>query len=207
MLENCARRAARACARTWRDLEDVETAPGRLGGGGGGTSTSVDITSDTAGSYDNTSGDLTSSLGNSGAASDTLTATEDSFSVPAATGTGTITRGISGGGTSCTIDVATATTAAAVVASGRRGSTSRTPCSTSGSRTAPRAARSPSRLPTAGLGDDDLMANGTIEDPGGPGVGTAVPVMPGWMLVVLALVLLAATRLALGRWAPRGGQR
>jgi hypothetical protein len=49
------------------------------------------------------------------------------------------------------------------------------------------------------LGDDDLLENGVIEDPGGPGVATAVPAMPRVLLVIsaLALFLLAGRRAAI----------
>jgi hypothetical protein len=44
-----------------------------------------------------------------------------------------------------------------------------------------------------GLGDDDLAANGTIVDQGGPGVGTAaavqVPTLSEWMLMLLAVLV------------------
>ncbi|QJR15102.1 fibronectin type III domain-containing protein [Usitatibacter palustris] len=48
------------------------------------------------------------------------------------------------------------------------------------------------------LGDDDLLANGTIVDQGGPGVPgapgtvTAVPTLSEWMLMLLALVMLGS---------------
>ncbi|MEO5695254.1 MAG: IPTL-CTERM sorting domain-containing protein [Usitatibacter sp.] len=45
-----------------------------------------------------------------------------------------------------------------------------------------------------GLGDDDLTANGTIVDQGGPGVGAAVaanvPTMSEWMMIVMAGLML-----------------
>jgi hypothetical protein len=47
-----------------------------------------------------------------------------------------------------------------------------------------------------GLGDDDLLANGTIVDQGGPGnpgppgSPTAIPTLSEWMLIVLASLLL-----------------
>jgi uncharacterized repeat protein (TIGR01451 family) len=45
-----------------------------------------------------------------------------------------------------------------------------------------------------GLGDDDLVANGTITDQGGPGTGgsgaTAIPTLSEWMLIVLALAMM-----------------
>ena len=42
------------------------------------------------------------------------------------------------------------------------------------------------------LGDDDLLANGTIVDQGGPGIGsTAVPTLSEWMQLLLAAMLLA----------------
>ena len=50
-----------------------------------------------------------------------------------------------------------------------------------------------------GDGDDDLTGNGTIEDPAGAGVATAVPVMPAWMLMLLLGVLVAAGRFVLMR--------
>ena len=76
----------------------------------------------TPGSHTNTFGSLTSSLGNSGTASDTLTFPQtSSFSVPSATGTGTVTGDISGGGPTCTMCVDLATTPAAVAGSGSPG--------------------------------------------------------------------------------------
>ena len=43
-----------------------------------------------------------------------------------------------------------------------------------------------------GLGDDDLAANGTIDDQGGPGTSTdGIPTLSEWMLALLALMLLA----------------
>jgi hypothetical protein len=56
------------------------------------------------------------------------------------------------------------------------------------------------RISDGGLGDDDLAANGTIVDPGGPGIGTAGPTIPlldPWMLALLGsiLVLLGMRRL------------
>jgi hypothetical protein len=45
-----------------------------------------------------------------------------------------------------------------------------------------------------GLGDDDLTANGTIVDQGGPGVSggpTGVPMLSPWMLALLGLLLVA----------------
>jgi YVTN family beta-propeller protein len=52
-----------------------------------------------------------------------------------------------------------------------------------------------------GLGDDDLAANGTIVDQGGPGSGgaaAAVPTLSEWMMIVLAGLLLM-----LGMWEMR----
>jgi hypothetical protein len=49
-----------------------------------------------------------------------------------------------------------------------------------------------------GLGDDDLTANGTIVDQGGPGgpgpVGspTAIPTLSEWMMMLMAFLLLAS---------------
>jgi hypothetical protein len=44
-----------------------------------------------------------------------------------------------------------------------------------------------------GIGDDDFTANGSISDPGGPGVGSGVaipiPTLSWWMLALLALML------------------
>ena len=41
-----------------------------------------------------------------------------------------------------------------------------------------------------GLGDDDLTANGTIVDQGGPGAGaTAIPTLSQWAMLVLMLLL------------------
>lgn len=56
-----------------------------------------------------------------------------------------------------------------------------------------------------GLGDDDLTANGTIVDQGGPGVpgapgtATAVPTLSEWMLMVLAGLMLTAAMRRRGR--------
>jgi len=47
------------------------------------------------------------------------------------------------------------------------------------------------------LGDDDLLANGSVVDQGGPGgppgggAGTAIPMLSLWALVVLAMLLVA----------------
>jgi hypothetical protein len=49
-----------------------------------------------------------------------------------------------------------------------------------------------------GLGDDDLLANGTIVDQGGPGnpgppgSPTAIPTLTEWMLALMALMLLGS---------------
>ena len=43
-----------------------------------------------------------------------------------------------------------------------------------------------------GLGDDDLTANGTIVDPVGPGLGTAIPTLSEWMLALLAFAMLGS---------------
>jgi hypothetical protein len=50
-----------------------------------------------------------------------------------------------------------------------------------------------------GLGDDDLAANGIVEDQGGPGVPTPaafvpvqVPALSEWALLLLATLTLAA---------------
>lgn len=45
-----------------------------------------------------------------------------------------------------------------------------------------------------GLGDDDLLADGTVVDPGGPGAlavhdATAVPTLNEWALALLSLLL------------------
>jgi len=40
------------------------------------------------------------------------------------------------------------------------------------------------------LGDDDLLANGTIVDQGGPGTAVPVPTLSTWAMIVLALALL-----------------
>ena len=43
-----------------------------------------------------------------------------------------------------------------------------------------------------GLGDDDLTANGTIVDQGGPGIGgEAIPTMSAWMMLFMAILILA----------------
>ena len=48
-----------------------------------------------------------------------------------------------------------------------------------------------------GVGDDDLLANGTIVDQGGPGSGpggvSSVPTLSEWAMVLLALLLLGIT--------------
>lgn len=49
-----------------------------------------------------------------------------------------------------------------------------------------------------GLGDDDLAANGTVVDQGGPGIGgaaaapTPVPTLSQWMLALLAMLIMGA---------------
>lgn len=75
---------------------------------------SVDVTSSSVGAHLNTSGDLTSSAGNSGTAAGTLTVTEATFSFPTATGSGTVT----GGGSTCAIGDAYATTPSAIAGAG-----------------------------------------------------------------------------------------
>lgn len=57
-----------------------------------------------------------------------------------------------------------------------------------------------------GLGDDDLAANGTIVDAGGPGVPLPQPVPANGPIgiALLMLAVMAAGRLALGRGAMRG---
>ena len=57
-----------------------------------------------------------------------------------------------------------------------------------------------------GLGDDDLTANGTIVDQGGPGTGTPggaepIPTMSEWMMILMGLMLfgMAAGRLRMRR--------
>jgi len=50
-----------------------------------------------------------------------------------------------------------------------------------------------------GLGDDDLTANGTIVDPGGPGEAPAVPTMGEWAMIIMTLLLATAGVLALKR--------
>jgi hypothetical protein len=48
-----------------------------------------------------------------------------------------------------------------------------------------------------GLGDDDLLGNGTIVDQGGPGIpgppgsATAIPTLSQWAMALMALLLLA----------------
>ena len=92
-------------------------------GAGASCGLTFDVTSSIEGTFVNTTGDLTSSAGNSGTATDTLTVTDPdtTFSIPTATGSGTVTGNISGGGSSCTIGTASATTAAAVAGSGPPG--------------------------------------------------------------------------------------
>jgi hypothetical protein len=49
-----------------------------------------------------------------------------------------------------------------------------------------------------GLGDDDLLANGTIVDQGGPGSpgppgsATAIPTLSQWVMALMALLLLGS---------------
>lgn len=199
---------------------------------GASCTVSVDVTSDTADAHVNTSGDLTSSLGNSGVATATLTVAEAAFTVPAATGGGTITGTISGGGPTCTIDSAVATTAEAVAGGGPSGVTLphglvdfRIDACTPGSAVTftvtfpeplapgtvywkygptaddptPHWYTIPATIVGAtvtytitdgGLGDDDLTANGTIEDPAGPGPAMAVPTVPVIVMGVLTLLLV-----------------
>jgi hypothetical protein len=49
---------------------------------------------------------------------------------------------------------------------------------------------------TEGLGDDDLAANGSIVDQGGPGIGgggtAPVPTLSEWMPAMLGLALVLA---------------
>jgi len=55
-----------------------------------------------------------------------------------------------------------------------------------------------------GLGDDDLAANGTVVDQGGPGIGTAqIPTLSEWMMAVLAMLLLATGFAGMRRHPPR----
>ena len=60
-----------------------------------------------------------------------------------------------------------------------------------------------------GLGDDDLAANGSVVDQGGPGVGVgvgggaaAIPTLSQWMLMLLALLIVASA--ARQRFRPGG---
>ena len=82
-----------------------------LAGGtvGAGTSCTVivDVTGTAPGAHLNTTGDLTSSLGNSGTASDTLTVFDPpvtEFTGPTATGTGDATVSFTGDGLGCSLD-------------------------------------------------------------------------------------------------------
>ena len=43
-----------------------------------------------------------------------------------------------------------------------------------------------------GLGDNDLTANGFIDDPGGAGAPAAVPTLPVWAMIALTVLLMAA---------------
>jgi autotransporter-associated beta strand protein len=57
-----------------------------------------------------------------------------------------------------------------------------------------------------GLGDDDLAANGTVVDQGGPGVGPTtaaapIPTLGEWALILMSLLLLSS-----GAWAARRGR-
>lgn len=53
-----------------------------------------------------------------------------------------------------------------------------------------------------GLGDDDLTANASITDPGGPGMSPVVPTMGEWAMILMALLLLTAGALTIRRRAP-----
>ena len=57
-----------------------------------------------------------------------------------------------------------------------------------------------------GPGDHDLTANGTITDPGGPGVPVVVPTMTQWALFVFALLLLSIGWMTLRRRTRRFGR-
>ena len=50
-----------------------------------------------------------------------------------------------------------------------------------------------------GVGDSDGVANGSIVDPMGPGAVAAVPTLPQWALIVLALLLTFYGAVALRR--------
>jgi hypothetical protein len=60
-----------------------------------------------------------------------------------------------------------------------------------------------------GLGDDDLVANGTIVDQGGPGAGTigAVPLLGPLGLAMLVLLLVAGYAVANRRRHSPGATR
>jgi len=207
---------------------------GGTAGAGATCTVTVDVTSSTAGMFNNTSGDLTSSLGNSGTASDTLTVMATMFDVPSSSGSGNITGSISDLGGTCSLNAVVATTAAAVAGAGPPGVTfphelidfdvdscspgdtvtftvvypDPLPAGTQYWKYGPTPSDATPHwytIPAAiagntvtftitdgDLGDDDLAANGTIDDPGGGGVAAAVPTMPEWALIFLALLLLTA---------------
>ncbi len=54
-----------------------------------------------------------------------------------------------------------------------------------------------------GLGDDDLMANGTIVDQGGPGLTLPVPTLSEWMLMLLGLLVVGSGALYMRRHGQR----
>jgi hypothetical protein len=205
---------------------------------------SVDVTPTTAGTHASTSGDLTSSLGNSGTASALLTASMTTTDVTPATGAGTITVAVDGA-SGCSIATATGLTVEDAAGSGPDRvalphgliDLSLTSCSPGGAVTitvtypAPLAADAtfwkygptvgdPTphwyeltsaviagatvtyTITDGGEGDDDLTANGTIEDPAGAGVpATAVPALPAVVMSVLTLLLVAIGGLGLRRRA------
>ena len=227
-------------------------------GGGGLAANSVctvqaDVTSSTVGAHVNTSGDLTSSSGNSGTATDTLTVlaaptftkvfTPDSIAatstttltstitntntvsvagldftdtlpaavtvasncitVPTATGTGTEQICMTGGGPGCLFTALSASTADSLGTPPAgvafpHGLVSFTASGCNDGATVEFTATF--SITDGGTGDSDGVANGTIDDPNGP-AAAAVPTLPQWALILLALLLASYAVVTLRRRA------
>lgn len=209
---------------------------------GASCTVAADVTSTTTGAHVNTSGALTSSLGNSGTATDTLNVSQTTVGIESATGTGTVVVGITGPA-GCSISSASGITAEAAAGAAPdgvdlpHGLVDLTIAGCTPGATVDFTVTFPSPLPadseywkygpTSGdtsphwyvlssasisgatvtysitdgdEGDDDLAANGTIEDPAGPGVtATPVPTVPGIVLTALTLLLIGAGSLVLRR--------
>ena len=211
-------------------------------GAGASCTVSVDVTGSASGTHVNTSGDLTSSSGNSGPASDTLMVALEPgttcFTGPTATSSGEATICFSGGGPTCgfdavgfialegeplsskpgnlvfphglvsftiskctpgfTAELTWDLPADSVTAFWKYGSTSADP--------APHWYEFPATIDgdtitfsvtDGGLGDDDLIPDGTIIDPAGPAALDLsslkeVPTLSHWSLIFLAVLIAAA---------------